>query len=84
MPTWVTNSGKSNQTKKRKVFDEDSYFDDDDDEPPPPKEAQYDPFNPTGEGAANTAQDEDEIDPLDAFMAENAKEVAKDVKTTSS
>lgn len=84
VPTWVTNSGKSNQTKKRKIFDEDSYFDDDEDDPPPPKEAQYDPFNPTGEAASNKAPDDDEVDPLDAFMMENAKEVAKDVKTTSS
>ena len=74
VPTWTTNSGKSS-AKKRKIFDEDSYWDDDDD-PPPPKGSSYDPFNPTGE--ASGAVDDDEIDPLDAFMAQNDKTAKKD------
>lgn len=86
IPTWTTNSGKSNSTKKRKVFDEDSYFEDEED-PPVPKSSSYDPFNPTGEnesgrggGRAAVDEDEDDIDPLDAFMAENAKAVEKEKK----
>ena len=85
IPTWTTNSGKSNSVKKRKVFDEDSYFDDDDD-PPVPKSSSYDPFNPTGEndvGGMGPGGSDDEIDPLDAFMAENAKSVEKDKKKTA-
>ena len=41
IPTWTTNSGKSNSNKRRRMADEDSYFDDDDD-PPPPSRSTYD------------------------------------------
>lgn len=81
IPTWTTNSGKSNSNKRRRMADEDSYFDDDDD-PPPPSRSTYDPFNPTEENsqAQSGGGDEDEIDPLDAFMAMNNAKAAVDQK----
>ena len=75
IPTWTTNTGKTSGSKnKRKIFDEDSYWDEDDD-PPPSKSASYDPFNPTGDNDMGNNYDDGEVDPLDAFMAENDKEV---------
>ena len=94
IPTWTTNSGKSNGNKRRRMADEDSYFDEDEDDPPPPSKnpflslflmqnlylakSTYDPFNPTGDGAQTAPDDDEELDPLDAFMAENNKKAAID------
>ncbi|CAK1580656.1 unnamed protein product [Parnassius mnemosyne] len=67
---------------KKRSKTEDEYFDEDD-EPPTPALAYIPaPGSPTYEAASSSKADDDEEDPLDAYMAGLEKQAAKDLVTS--
>ncbi|XP_045536772.1 ATP-dependent RNA helicase DDX42 [Papilio machaon] len=67
---------------KKRSKTEDEYFDDDD-EPPTPALAYIPaPGSPTNDIASSSKADDDEEDPLDAYMAGLEKQAAKDMVTS--